>query len=143
EKTYQQIPNALDTTLPLQGTKRLKLGNDLATVTSLSVQGDTDMVASENVQQVDAPKKEVPESAEASLGHGSDKDAATVPKDDYREVVSETKEREDVAVKDSVMVEAGIDGKKRESVGESDDSVFVPSLKSDDYFSDSDSDIES
>ncbi|KFK44843.1 hypothetical protein AALP_AA1G309800 [Arabis alpina] len=140
-----EIPKTLDTSLPLQENKRLKRGNDLATVTSLK--GNTDMVASENVQQADVPEKKVPESAEASLGHGADEDAATVPKEDYREVVSETKEGEDVAVKDSVMEEAGIDGKKRESLGESDDDSSVPSLKSDDYLpnsdSDSDSDIES
>lgn len=135
-----EIQRTLDTTLPLQETKRLKLGNDLATVVSLSVQDHTDMVASEDVQQADVPEKKVPESSEESLGHGSEKDATTVPKDGYREVASGTQEGEALAVKDSLMEEAAI-GKKRDSLGESDDDS-VPSLQSDDYLS-SDSDIES
>lgn len=130
-----EIQRTVDATLPLQETKKLKLGNDLATVVSLSVQDHTDMVASENVQQADVPEK-VPESTEESLGHVSDKD----PKDGYREVVSGTQEGNDLAVTDSLMEEASI-GKKKESLGESDDDS-VPSLKDDDYFS-SDSDIES
>lgn len=55
------------TTLPLQETKRLKLGNDLATVISLSVKKIIHIwFASENVQQAHAPVK-VPESTEEFL----------------------------------------------------------------------------
>ncbi|XP_024009175.1 proline-, glutamic acid- and leucine-rich protein 1 isoform X2 [Eutrema salsugineum] len=122
-----EIQRTIDTTLHLQETKRMKLGNDLATVVSLSVQNHSDMVASENVQRADVPEK-VTESTEESLGHGSDKD------------VMVSKEEEDLAVKDSLMEEATI-GKKRESLGESDDDS-IPSLKADDYLS-SDSGIES
>lgn len=129
-----EIQKTLDTSLPLQETKRLKLGNDLATVVSLSVQDHTDMVASENVQQADVPEK-VPESTEESLGNVSDKDAMA-PKDSNREVVNVTQEGEDLAVKDSLMEEAVI-GKKRESSGQSDDDS-IPSLQEDDFYSDSD-----
>uniref|UniRef100_A0A1J3ID65 Proline-, glutamic acid-and leucine-rich protein 1 n=1 Tax=Noccaea caerulescens TaxID=107243 RepID=A0A1J3ID65_NOCCA len=123
-----EIQRTSDMTLPLQETKRLKLGNDLATVVSPSVQDHTDMVvASENVQEADVPEK-VSESTVETLGHGSDKDAMVL------------KEGEDSAVKDSLMEEAGV-GKKRESLGESDDDS-VPSLQADDFLS-SDSDIES
>lgn len=136
-----EIQRTLDTTLPVQEAKRLKLGNDLATVVSLSVQDHTDTVASENVQQADVPEQKVPESTEASPGHGSDKDATTIPKDGYGEVASRIREGEDLAVKDCLMEEAAI-GKKRESLDESDDDS-VPSLQEDDFYSDSDSDIES
>ncbi|XP_019098684.1 PREDICTED: uncharacterized protein LOC109131981, partial [Camelina sativa] len=97
------IQRTLETTLPFQETKRLKVGNDLATVTSLGVQDPTDMVASENVQQADVPVQ-VPE---GSLGQISDKDA-TAPQDGYVEVVSGTQEGEDYVVKDSLMEEASI-----------------------------------
>ncbi|CAE5958881.1 unnamed protein product [Arabidopsis arenosa] len=131
------IQRTLDTTLPLQETKRLKVGNDLATVVSLGVEDHTDMVASENVQQADVPEK-VPEE---SLGQVSDKDAMA-PKDGYQEVESGTRDGEDLAVKDSLMVEASI-GEKKESFGESDDDS-IPSLQESDFLSsDSDSDIES
>ncbi|XP_010478406.1 PREDICTED: proline-, glutamic acid- and leucine-rich protein 1-like isoform X1 [Camelina sativa] len=124
------IQRTLETTLPFQETKRLKVGNDLATVTSLGVQDPTDMVASENVQQADVPVQ-VPE---GSLGQISDKDA-TAPQDGYVEVVSGTQEGEDYVVKDSLMEEASIG--KRESLDESDDDS-IPSLKDDDFLSDSD-----
>ncbi|AEE31198.1 proline-, glutamic acid/leucine-rich protein [Arabidopsis thaliana] len=133
------IQRTLDTTLPLQESNRLKVGNDLATVVSLSVQDHTDIVASENGQQADVPEK-VPEE---SLGPVTDKDV-TAPKDGYEEVVSGTQEGEDLAVKDSLMEEASI-GKKIESLGESDDDP-IPSLQEGDFLSsssDSDSDIES
>ncbi|KAL9307757.1 putative pre-rRNA-processing protein Rix1 [Arabidopsis thaliana] len=133
------IQRTLDTTLPLQESNRLKVGNDLATVVSLSVQDHTDIVASENGQQADVPEK-VPEE---SLGPVTDKDV-TAPKDGYEEVVSGTQEGEDLAVKDSLMEEALI-GKKIESLGESDDDP-IPSLQEGDFLSsssDSDSDIES
>ncbi|KAG2318989.1 hypothetical protein Bca52824_012202 [Brassica carinata] len=118
------IQRSLDTALPLPETKRLKLGNDL--------------VGSENVQQADVPMK-VPESTKESLGHVSDRDDM-VSEEGYREVVSETREGEGLAAKDSLMEEAAT-GKKQESLGESDEDS-VPSLKADDYLS-SDSDIES
>ncbi|KAL0698667.1 hypothetical protein Bca4012_054789 [Brassica carinata] len=121
-----EIQRSLDTTLPLPETKRLKLGNDLATVES------------GNGQQADVLMK-VPESTKESLGLVSDRDDM-VSEEGYREVVSETREGEGLAAKDSLMEEAAT-GKKQESLGESDDDS-VPSLKADDYLS-SDSDIES
>ncbi|KAF8080261.1 hypothetical protein N665_0961s0009 [Sinapis alba] len=129
----------VDSTLPLQEAKRLKRGNDLATVVSLSGQDHTDIVGSENVQQADVPTKKVSESPKESLGHVSGKDDMA-PEEVYREIVSETEEGDGLEVKDSLMEEAVFD-KKRESLGESDDDS-IPSLKADDYLS-SDSDIES
>ncbi|KAL1205103.1 hypothetical protein V5N11_016443 [Cardamine amara subsp. amara] len=134
--TYNnEIQRTSDTTLPLQETKRLKLGNDLATVVSLSVQDPKDMVASENVQQAE----KVPESTEESLRDVSDK-GAMAPKDGDREVVSVTQEGEDLVVKDSLMEEAAI-VKKKESSGQSDDDP-IPSLQEGDFFSDSDTDTD-
>lgn len=129
-----EIQRNVDSTLPLQEAKRLKRGNDIATVDSLSGPGHTNIVGSENVQIAD-----VPESHKESLGHVSEKDDMA-PEEVYQEVVSETQEGEGVAVKDSLMEEAVVD-KKRESLDESDDDS-IPSLKADDYLS-SDSDIES
>ncbi|KAL0795827.1 hypothetical protein Bca101_067204 [Brassica carinata] len=134
-----EIQRNVDLTLPLPEAKRLKRGNDLATVDSLSDPDHTDNVGSENVEQADVPTKKVPESTKESLGHVSEKDDMA-PEEVYREVVSETREGEGLAVKDSLMEEAATD-KKRESLGESDDDS-IPSLEADDYLS-SDSDIES
>ncbi|CAN8290664.1 unnamed protein product [Cochlearia groenlandica] len=126
-----EIHRTVETTsLPPKETKRLKLGNDLATVVSLSVQDRMDTVVSEIVRQADVPEK-VPESTEESVGHVSEKVAVAT------KVVSVAKEGEDVVVKDSVMEEEEIGGKKRDSDDES-----APSLQDDDYLS-SDSDIES
>ncbi|CAN6888964.1 hypothetical protein Bca4012_072090 [Brassica carinata] len=133
-----EILRNVDSISPLQEAKRLKRGNDLATVDSLSGQDHTDIVGSENVQQADVRKK-VPESPKESLGHVSERDDM-VPEEVYRQVVSETREGEGLAVKDSIMEEAVV-VKKRESLDESDDDS-IPSLKADDYLS-SDSDIES
>ncbi|EOA39675.1 hypothetical protein CARUB_v10008316mg [Capsella rubella] len=129
------IQKTLETTLPSQETKRLKLGNDLTTVASLSVEDHTDMVASENVQQGDVPVKV----SEESLGQVSDKDAMA-PQDGYQ-VVSGTQKGEDIAVTDDLMEEAPI-GKKIESLSESDDDS-IPSIKETDFDPSSDSDIES
>ncbi|CAH2034466.1 unnamed protein product [Thlaspi arvense] len=120
-----EIQRTVETSLTIQETRSLKVGNDLATVVSLADQDLTDIV-----RQAD-----VTESAKESLGHVSEKD------DMAREVVSETRDGEELAIKDSVMEEAGI-GKKIESLDESDDDS-IPSLKPDDYILSSDSDIES
>nr|VDC61543.1 unnamed protein product [Brassica rapa] len=133
-----EILRNVDSISPLQEAKRLKRGNDFATVDSLSGQDHTDLVGSENVQQADVNKK-VPESPKESLGHVSERDDMA-PEEVYREGVSETQEGEGLAVKDSIMEEAVV-VKKRESLDESDDDS-IPSLKADDYLS-SDSDIES
>ncbi|CAH8390660.1 unnamed protein product [Eruca vesicaria subsp. sativa] len=133
-----EIQRTVDSTLPLQEAKRLKRGDDLATVVSLSGQDHTDIIGSENVQQADVPMN-VLKSPKESLGHVSDKDDMA-PEEVNPEVVSGTQEREGLSVKDSLMEEA-VDGKKRESLDESDDDS-IPSLKADDYLS-SDSDIES
>ncbi|KAJ0230349.1 hypothetical protein HA466_0308530 [Hirschfeldia incana] len=116
------------TTSPLQEAKRLKRGNDLATVDSLSGQDHTYTVGSENVQQADVSKKE-------------DRKDDMAPEEVCQEVASETREGEGLAVKDSLMEEAAVVKKKRESLDESDDDS-IPSLTADDYLS-SDSDIES
>ncbi|CAF2044717.1 proline-, glutamic acid- and leucine-rich protein 1 [Brassica rapa] len=134
-----EILRNVDSTLALQEAKRLKRGNDLAIVDSLSGQDHTDIVGSENVQQADVRKK-VPESPKESLGHVSERDDMA-PEEVYREVVSETQEGEGLAVKDSIMEEAVV-VKKRESLDDESDDDSIPSLKADDYLS-SDSDIES
>ena len=134
-----EILKNVDSTLPLQEAKRLKRGNDLATVDSLSGQDHTNIVGSENVQQADVNKK-VPESPKEPLGHVSERDDM-VPEEVYRQVVCETQEGEGLSVKDSIMEEAVV-VKKRESLDDESDDDSIPSLKADDYLS-SDSDIES
>ncbi|KAG5385093.1 hypothetical protein IGI04_036563 [Brassica rapa subsp. trilocularis] len=134
-----EILRNVESTLALQEAKRLKRGNDLAIVDSLSGQDHTNIVGSENVQQADVNKK-VPESPKEPLGHVSERDDM-VPEEVYRQVVCETQEGEGLAVKDSIMEEAVV-VKKRESLDDESDDDSIPSLKADDYLS-SDSDIES